>query len=418
MLDSNAKQGDLAIRTDIGRTFSLATTTPTLLSSWYELLARRNTVTTVANQSAMLALTNVQVGDMVIRSDVQRVFMLSTNTPGVLANWIEVPQRVQSVAGLTGDVVLTTANVAEATTRLYYTDDRARAAIVRQTISTVNRTTSPSEAAVFTALNTKMSRLGDVMNGNFLIQNGDLSLTTNGTIGGNLTVAASTTLKGTTTITSPLFVAPTVPNVNALTLRDSFNRDQLVFSTATQTMTLRDVADVTATMQVSPVEMRITNSLSIVEARAGYIRIYESNGAAKMPVLNADVVVKQYVDTSIEGLPVRQYAGTTTPAQPSIILAGVYVGPTATSNVAVNISARSSTGMSATFTMNGAYNTVTNTVQQLGRVITTMRYAPGGVANATMTPSSTANGMVDITVSSSNTDTWTWKATVTYSKTN
>lgn len=65
-----------------------------------------NDVFVVASQAAMLALT-AQRGDVAVRSDVSKTFILSNETPSILSNWIELPvpaQAVLSVAGLTGAI--------------------------------------------------------------------------------------------------------------------------------------------------------------------------------------------------------------------------------------------------------------------------------------------------------------------------
>jgi hypothetical protein len=66
----------------------------------------------VADQAAMLALT-AQRGDMAIRSDNGRTYVLSTDSPSTLADWKEVMAagQVQSVAGKTGVVSLVKADV-------------------------------------------------------------------------------------------------------------------------------------------------------------------------------------------------------------------------------------------------------------------------------------------------------------------
>jgi hypothetical protein len=63
-------------------------------------------VSIVASQSAMLALT-AQKGDVAIRSDLNKSFVLSTNSPSTLADWKELltpTDTVLSVAGLTGAI--------------------------------------------------------------------------------------------------------------------------------------------------------------------------------------------------------------------------------------------------------------------------------------------------------------------------
>lgn len=72
-----------------------------------------NTVTVVATQAAMLALT-AERGDIAVRSDVSKTFILADDDPTVLANWVEVLTPgggVTSVAGKTGVVFLVKADV-------------------------------------------------------------------------------------------------------------------------------------------------------------------------------------------------------------------------------------------------------------------------------------------------------------------
>lgn len=60
----------------------------------------------VASQVAMLALT-AQQGDIAIRTDLNKTFVLSSNAPGTLADWKELrtpTDLVQAVAGLTGTI--------------------------------------------------------------------------------------------------------------------------------------------------------------------------------------------------------------------------------------------------------------------------------------------------------------------------
>lgn len=80
----------------------------------------------VASQAAMLALSAAQQGDIAVRTDLNRSFILTNNTPSVLANWQEMltpTDAVLTVNGQTGTVVLTTSNINEGT-NLYYTNAR------------------------------------------------------------------------------------------------------------------------------------------------------------------------------------------------------------------------------------------------------------------------------------------------------
>jgi hypothetical protein len=83
-----------------------------------------NNVFVVGSQAAMLALAATQ-GDIAIRTDLNKSYALATNSPSTLADWKELlsPASVLSVNGLTGTVTVTTTNISEGT-NLYYTDTR------------------------------------------------------------------------------------------------------------------------------------------------------------------------------------------------------------------------------------------------------------------------------------------------------
>lgn len=92
----------------------------------------------VASEAEMLALT-AQVGDVAIRTDINKTFILAADPASTLANWKEIltpAAPVQSVNGKTGAVTLTTDDVAEGSTNLYYTDARVAAKVA--TMSTTD----------------------------------------------------------------------------------------------------------------------------------------------------------------------------------------------------------------------------------------------------------------------------------------
>jgi hypothetical protein len=63
----------------------------------------------VATQAAMLALTAAEVGDIAIRTDINKTFILKTAGYATLANWQELltpTQAVTSVNGKTGAITL------------------------------------------------------------------------------------------------------------------------------------------------------------------------------------------------------------------------------------------------------------------------------------------------------------------------
>jgi hypothetical protein len=109
--DANATKTALGLAT-IATTGSASDITGgTLPTSVLPPLAVNETFV-VGTQAAMLALT-AQRGDMAIRTDQGRTYVLSTDSPGTLADWKQLTAGgdVTSVAGRSGAVVLTKADV-------------------------------------------------------------------------------------------------------------------------------------------------------------------------------------------------------------------------------------------------------------------------------------------------------------------
>ncbi|HCT93696.1 MAG: hypothetical protein A2X19_06160 [Bacteroidetes bacterium GWE2_39_28] len=82
-----------------------------------------------ASQTEMLALADANIGDVCIRSDINKTFILKATPYSSLANWKELKtptDTVISVNGQTGAISLTTSNISEGT-GLYYTEARATA---------------------------------------------------------------------------------------------------------------------------------------------------------------------------------------------------------------------------------------------------------------------------------------------------
>lgn len=78
-----------------------------------------------ASQTAMLALSLAKRGDVCIRTDINKTFILATDGYATLANWKELrtpTDSVLSVAGKTGAVTLVTSDVTESTNKKYVTD--------------------------------------------------------------------------------------------------------------------------------------------------------------------------------------------------------------------------------------------------------------------------------------------------------
>lgn len=87
------------------------------------------TVFTAANQTAMLALSSAKKGDFAFRTDTNVCYILGSGSYSLIGSWNLIPNPVSSVNGAIGVVVLTTDNVAEGSSNLYYTNTRADARI-------------------------------------------------------------------------------------------------------------------------------------------------------------------------------------------------------------------------------------------------------------------------------------------------
>ena len=92
----------------------------------------------VNSESAMLALSAAETGDVAVRTDINKTFILAGTTYSVLADWQELltpTDAVQSVNGQTGTVVLDTDDIAEGSTNLYYTSARFDTAFAAKSTS-------------------------------------------------------------------------------------------------------------------------------------------------------------------------------------------------------------------------------------------------------------------------------------------
>lgn len=91
----------------------------------------------VSSEAAMLALT-AQKGDVAVRTDESKTYILTADPATTLSNWQEIltPSggTVISVNGQTGAVTLTSSNITEGT-NLYFTNSRAITALTGQNIS-------------------------------------------------------------------------------------------------------------------------------------------------------------------------------------------------------------------------------------------------------------------------------------------
>ena len=83
-------------------------------------------VFTPVNESGMLLLTSAAPGDIAYRQDNEKSYMLIALPSDVLSNWkvLNTGAKIVSINGQTGIVVLSTDNVAEGTSNLYFTNER------------------------------------------------------------------------------------------------------------------------------------------------------------------------------------------------------------------------------------------------------------------------------------------------------
>jgi hypothetical protein len=89
----------------------------------------------VASQVAMLALV-AETGDVAVRTDLNKSYILRGSSPSILGDWQELltpTDLVLSVNGFTGAVVLTTDNVSQGSTNKYYSETLFNASLASKT---------------------------------------------------------------------------------------------------------------------------------------------------------------------------------------------------------------------------------------------------------------------------------------------
>jgi hypothetical protein len=119
----------------------------------------------VNSQVAMLALT-AETGDVAVRTDLNKSYILTASPASTLGNWQELltpTDTVLSVNGMTGAVTLTTTQIAEGT-NLYFTNGRAISAVTGQNVSIfandAGYITNANGAFVNNATNSTLTRSG------------------------------------------------------------------------------------------------------------------------------------------------------------------------------------------------------------------------------------------------------------------
>jgi hypothetical protein len=115
----------------------------------------------VNSQAAMLALT-AQMGDVAVRTDVSKSFILAGSDPSVLSNWQELlspASPVQSVNGKTGTVTLSTDDVSQGSTNKYYTASQARTDVLSSSVTSGDTTHAPTADAIKTYVDNAVSNV-------------------------------------------------------------------------------------------------------------------------------------------------------------------------------------------------------------------------------------------------------------------
>lgn len=91
----------------------------------------------VSSQSAMLALS-AQTGDVAVRTDENKTYMLKASPASTLANWVLLrtpTDAVLSVNGQTGAISLTTGNISEGGSNFYFTATRFNSYFAAKSVS-------------------------------------------------------------------------------------------------------------------------------------------------------------------------------------------------------------------------------------------------------------------------------------------
>ena len=118
---STAERGDVCVRTDINKTFILGNNDSTILSNWKELRTPTDAVLSVAGKTGAVTLVKGDVGlsDVDNTSDANKP--VSTATQTALNTKVPTTRTVNGKA-LSADVTLTTIDVTDTTDKRYVTD--------------------------------------------------------------------------------------------------------------------------------------------------------------------------------------------------------------------------------------------------------------------------------------------------------
>jgi hypothetical protein len=115
----------------------------------------------VNSQAAQLALA-AQQGDVAVRTDLSKSFILAGTDPSVLGDWQELltpPNAVLSVNSQSGVVVLDSDDIAEGSTNKYYTASQARTDLLTATVAAGDTTHAPTVDSIKTYIDNAVAAL-------------------------------------------------------------------------------------------------------------------------------------------------------------------------------------------------------------------------------------------------------------------
>ncbi|MCK9308646.1 MAG: hypothetical protein M0P99_00055 [Candidatus Cloacimonetes bacterium] len=112
----------------------------------------------VSSASAMLGLTSAQVGDVAVRTDLSKTFILKTADPSVEANWQELmtpTDKVTSVNGKTGAVSISLSELGGVSEAVYNTHLNSSKHLTNQQLETLSHVyvTDPKCGSEFSYVN-------------------------------------------------------------------------------------------------------------------------------------------------------------------------------------------------------------------------------------------------------------------------
>ena len=212
----------------------------------------------VGSQAAMLAL-NAQTGDVAVRTDLNKSYIMSGTDPSNISSWQELltpTDTVLSVNGQTGLVTLTTSNIAEGS-NLYYTSSRFTTSFATKTTDSL---TEGSTNLYFTAerVDDRVASLLQAGSNITLTYDDTNNMLTIASSGGGAVSSVSNS-DGTLTIspTAGVVVASlALGHANTWTGKQTFNTSAPIFGTTTATtVPYIDASKQLVSSSVTPTEL-------------------------------------------------------------------------------------------------------------------------------------------------------------------